>query len=199
MHPWVLIAGACSLACAAMALPAQTPSPAAERALRYVRAHASALGVTPDDLSDITVTGETASPHTGVTHVYVRQRFNGIEIAGADVTVHIAPNGTMTHQAGSLISNVASAANRPRPALSRSDAIARAAKEAGVALSRTDLKKRSAKQVYHPVAPDRLRLGWQVDIEIPDGSHHWAITVDAESGAILDKFDRVVSDDPRCS
>jgi hypothetical protein len=48
--------------------------------------------------------------------------------------------------------------------------------------------------VYHPVARDRLRLAWQVEIETPDGDHHWVVTVDAVSGALLDKFDRIVSD-----
>jgi extracellular elastinolytic metalloproteinase len=188
-----LTAGVCALACAATSTPFQSQSTAATRALEYVRAQASSLGVTPADLSDLIVTSETVSPHTRVTHVYVRQRVRGIEIVGADVTVTIAPNGSSTHQAGSLVANVAAAANRPASTLTRSEATTRAAAHVNVVLPEVKRKTRPAKLVYHPVAPGKLRLGWQIEIDTPDGDHEWVITVDAESGALLDKFDRIVS------
>jgi Zn-dependent metalloprotease len=188
-----LMVGSCTLACAASA-PSQAQSTAASRALEYVRAQASALGVAPADLADLVVTSETVSPQTRVTHVYVRQRFRGIEIVGGDVTVAIAPDGKITHQAGSIVTNVAAAANRPRSTLTEPKAVTRAASHVNVALRDVERKTRPAKLVYHPVAPDRLRLAWQVEIETPDGDHHWVVTVDAVSGALLDKFDRIVSD-----
>jgi extracellular elastinolytic metalloproteinase len=189
--PLPLLLFVCTLACASTAFQPQTAT--ASRALAYLRAQASALGVTPEDLSDLVVTSETPSQHTGVTHVYVRQRFRGIEIVGADVTVNVAPDGSMTHQAGALVSRVAAAANRSRPAISRQDAITRAAKHVDTALTDTDRNARPAKLVYHPVAAAKLRLAWQVDIETADEEHQWVVTIDAASGAVLDKFDRVVS------
>jgi Zn-dependent metalloprotease len=189
-----LMIGICTLACAASA-PSQTQSDAASRALAYVRAQASALGVAPADLADLVVTSETVSPRTRVIHVYVRQRFRGIEIVGGDITVAIAPDGTITHQAGSIVANVAAAANRPRSTLGKPEAVARAASHVNVAPPDVERKTRPAMLMYHPVARDRLRLAWQVEIETLDGDHHWVVTVDAVSGALLDKFDRIASNE----
>jgi extracellular elastinolytic metalloproteinase len=182
-----------TLACASASTLSQPPTPTSTRALEHVRAQATVLGVSPTDLADLIVTSETTSPHTGVTHVYVRQRFRTIEIVGADITVTIGRNGSITHQAGSLVPRVATVANRPRSTLPREDAATRAAKHVNVTLADAERKTRPAKIVYHPVAANDLRLAWQIDIETKDGEHQWVVTVDAVSGALLDKFDRVVS------
>jgi Zn-dependent metalloprotease len=184
----------CTLACAAASPPFQAQTATSARALAYVREHAATIGVTPADLSDLIVTSETPSQQSGVTHVYVRQRFRGVEIVGADVTVSLAQDGSITHQAGALVRDVRGAANRTRPGLSRQDAVVRAAKYVDTPLTADAAKARPAKLVYHPVGPGQLRLGWQVDIETADGEHQWVLTIDADSGALLDKFDRVVSD-----
>jgi Zn-dependent metalloprotease len=184
----------CTLACAATSPSLQAQTATATRALAYLREHATSIGVTPADLSDLIVTSETPSQQSGVTHVYVRQRFRGVEIVGADVTVSVARDGSITHQAGALVRDVRGAANRTRPVLSRHDAVVRAAKHVDTPLTADAARARPAKLVYHPVAAGQLRLGWQVDIETPDGDHQWVLTIDADSGALLDKFDRVVSD-----
>jgi extracellular elastinolytic metalloproteinase len=174
-------------------MPVDAQTPASARALAHLRAHAPSLGVAPADLADLVVTNEAVSRQTGVTHVYVRQRFRAVEIIGADVTVSIAPDGTITHQAGSLVANLAAAANRPRSTLQKQDAVGRAARHAGLTLPEDERNVRPARRVYHPVAAGKLRLAWQVEIETPDGEHLWVITIDAVSGALLDKFDRIVS------
>jgi Zn-dependent metalloprotease len=182
-----------TIACASASTPSQPQTTTSIRALTYVRAQAAALGLSPADLSDLIVTSETVSPQTGVTHVYVRQRFRAIEIVGADVTVSIARDGSITHQAGALVAHVAAAANRPSSTLARHDATTRAAKHVNVTLTDTKPNAPPAKLVYHPVAAGKLRLAWQIEIETQDGEHQWVITIDAVSGALLDKFDRVVS------
>jgi hypothetical protein len=47
--------------------------------------------------------------------------------------------------------------------------------------------------VYQKTDADGVRLAWLVEIDRPDGSHWWVVAVDAETGAILDTADRVVS------
>jgi Zn-dependent metalloprotease len=187
--------GVCTFACATASISHQAQSVASSRALAYVRAQAPSLGVAAADLADLVVTSETVSPQSGVTHVYVRQRFRGIAIVGADITVTIPRDGRITHQAGALVPNVAAAANRPRTTLSRRDAVARAATHVDVELPPAARAKPPAMLVYHPIDLTNLRLGWQVELETPDGEHHWVVTVDAVSGALLDKFDRIASNE----
>jgi Fungalysin/Thermolysin Propeptide Motif len=62
---------------------AAAPRDPVEVALDYVRGSAAAFGLTADDVADVAVASSLASAHNGVTHVYVSQRFKGIEVHGA--------------------------------------------------------------------------------------------------------------------
>ena len=183
----------CAATCARTAVPLTADTPAGARALKYLRDRAASLGLTAADVADVMVTSETVSSHSGVTHVYLRQRYRGIEITGADITVNLARDGTMSHT-GLFVPNVAGAVRAQRARLRARQAVERAAGYVDVVLPAGESGTRPAKRVYHRIAPDRLRLAWQVEIETPDSRHHWVVTVDAETGALLEKFDRIVSD-----
>ena len=62
-------------------------------ALAYLRAHPGKYGITGSDLRDIVVTDRYKDAHNGVTHIYLRQRFKGIEIVGSDVNVSVTRDG----------------------------------------------------------------------------------------------------------
>jgi Zn-dependent metalloprotease len=180
-----------------MAAPAQPSTEAGARAVAYVRAHAADLGATAADLEDVVVSSETVSASSGVTHVYLRQRYRGTEINTADVTVNIARDGRVLNAVGTFFRNLAASVNRPGKTLDAGEAVARAATYVDVTLAAGERRKIPAKLVYHPVTPGTLRLAWQVEIETPDAQHGWVLTVDAVSGALLHKYDRVVSDQER--
>src|SRR6185295_4821438 len=52
-----------------------------------------------------------------------------------------------------------------------------------------------AKLVYQPVGPGVVRLAWQVEINETGGDHWWNMTVDAETGSVLEQHDYVVHDE----
>ena len=181
-------------------------------ALAYLREHRLALGLAPADLDDVIVTGEEISEHTGVAHIRLRQRYRGIEVSGADINVNVAKDGRILGSGGRFISSVAAAVNRPAPTIGPIRAaeaaarhlnlritkpIAAAGAEKGPArevtltdggISATPIP---AKLVFHPSASNRLRLAWRLEIEQPDGEHWWVVSIDAESGELLDKHDLV--------
>src|SRR5262249_33985027 len=49
-------------------------------ALNYVRANASSFGVTADDIGTPIVTSQYTDADSGMTHIYLRQQVNGLEI-----------------------------------------------------------------------------------------------------------------------
>src|SRR4051794_3755968 len=53
-------------------------------ALAYIRSRSADLGLTVDDLTDVVVTDRYVSRHNGVTHIYLRQRLDGIEVFDAN-------------------------------------------------------------------------------------------------------------------
>jgi len=164
-----------------------------DRALAYLREQSKALGVHPADLDDLIVTSQATSESSGATHVYVRQRYRGIDIAGAEITVNFARDGTVVNHAGQFFARLDRVANRPTSTLTAAQATVAAAKHAGVTLSRSERAAAPTTRVYHPVSARELRLAWQVEVKTRDEQHWWVITVDAVSGAILGKTDRVVS------
>lgn len=193
------------------ARPLTTPAAgrAVDRAKHFVRDEAPRLGLSAPQVDDLLVTGESKSAHTGVSHVFLRQRLDGLEVVGADANLSVGADGAVLTFGHSLFPDVASTANRRAPALGAAEAVTAAAAsvdltleglaiadarggaeqetvltEAGVASSPI-----TAKLVFQPVGPRELRLAWQVDIEEASRPHLWRITVDAETGEVLNQED----------
>ncbi len=186
-----------------------------EIALSYVRQNGRRLGLTGADLVDLMVTDEYLSAHNGVTHIYIRQRLRGIEVAGADLNINIAPNGSIINMGHQFVSNLAAAANSQAPSRTAAQSVDSAARHLGLGTVRNlqvlesrggpahavrfnsggiSLEDIPAKLVYQPVGPNAVRLAWQLDIAELDGSHWWSLVVDAESGAVLAQHDYVDHD-----
>ena len=189
-------------------------TPAAQVALRYIAENREALGLRQADIEDVIVTDAYTSEHTGVSHVYLRQRFQGIEVYGGNINVNVARDGAVLSHGSDFVSNLASAVNRATPVLDPVSA-ARAAASAvyltptaplqiieqrggvsretvlsggGISLSPIPVKL-----VYQPVA-GAVRLAWNVEIEEVSQLHWWSLRVDAETGALLSKDDFVDHD-----
>ena len=55
----------------------------------YVAQHRRELGLKPADIADLAVTDTYRSVASGVTHVYLRQRYAGIDVLGAGMTANV--------------------------------------------------------------------------------------------------------------
>jgi extracellular elastinolytic metalloproteinase len=183
-------------------------------ALEYVRAHASELGVTPADVEDVAVTSESKSKQSGASHVYLQQRYRGIPVWGADLTVNIARDGRVVGAEGHFVSRLAAAAAAAPagPTLTAAEAFAAAATHLDLQLTAPVRVMRPAhgatqetllsdggiaakpvpvELVFYPTPAAAVRLAWIVEIEERSAQHWWVALVDAGTGALLHKFDRV--------
>lgn len=188
---------------------------AAELAVGYVREYGKEAELTAPDVTDVVVTGETRSDHTGITHVFLRQRIDGIEVYGADTNVNIGANGSILSFGSSFVPDAKAGVNRSAPILTAIDAANAAARSVGLEVTEplatiemrpgvdqeTVLSEGGiaaspivAKLVYQPVSPEELRLAWQIDLEETSGQHLWRMTVDAENGEVLNREDYVTHD-----
>lgn len=175
-------------------------------ALDYIRFSAPSFGLTAADVADLIVTDRYVSEHTGVTHIYLRQRYEGIEVVGANININIMPDGSILSMHQSLVPNLAAAVNGKQPALDPVEATASAAEDRGldepqdlevieeiggvqqeVVLSDggISLDPIPAKLVYAIVGPGHVRLSWQVDIYETDAQNYWNLQVDAITGEVL--------------
>lgn len=184
-------------------------------AAQYLRTHGKEVDLAEADVADLLVTSESASAHNGITHVYLRQRIDGIEIFGADSNFNIRADGAILSFGTSFLPDAAKSANRSVPEIGAVAAANAAAANAGLQpsepLQATEVKVGPeqetvltgggiasgpivAKLVYQPVDAGELRLAWQIDLEEQSGQHLWRMTVDAETGEVLHKEDYVDHD-----
>src|SRR5262249_59294573 len=72
-------------------------------ALGYLQSHATDFGLTADDLSNPVVTDQYTDDDTGITHIYLRQRVNGLEVQYADIDVNLTAAGEVIDAGGGFV------------------------------------------------------------------------------------------------
>ena len=214
-----LVALAGLLAAPAGAQTLAASDPRVETARAHVAGGALARGLAGADVADLAVTDAYADAAAGIAHVYLRQRLGGVPVPEGSVTVGVGRDGAVFHTAGTLVPGLAATRAR-QAALTAEAAAARVAALAGlgaasfaVAEAGAGPERRTvltdggvarapvtARLVYRRApGPDgvpagALRLAWEVTLYQRDAQHWWILTVDAATGAELDRRDLVAHD-----
>ena len=79
----------------------------AQIVINHVRGHAKGLGLRAADVADIAVTNSYTDAHNGVTHVYLRQRYNGIEVYDGNANANVARDGSIISLHSSFVRDLA--------------------------------------------------------------------------------------------
>lgn len=158
------------------------------------------------DVSDIEITNTYTSEHNKVTHIYFRQKVNGIPVFNSISSVHFTSDGQPVQVNCDFIANAQQIANTANPILDISAALVSAGQHIQMNLAPV-LGKASSfgkqtsavindvsvsqepikiKQVYF-YDGSRLRLSWNVEVFDQEKNDWWEIRVDAQDGNILDK------------
>lgn len=226
VHPFLVtaVAGALGLGFAPMTPSLQPATPAADStaddaaaaaALDAVRRDPAAYGTTAADVADLLVTDVVPGTAAGVVHVYLRQRLEGLEVNGADLSLTLR-DGEVAHAGTRFRTGLADDASG-RVVLSASDAVAAAARAVDLTPTTPAVPVSSeggldratiltpAGIASEPIAArlvraedpttGDLRVAWNVEFEQADHAHWWILTIDAETGAELDRADLVVHHD----
>jgi extracellular elastinolytic metalloproteinase len=174
-------------------------------ALNYLKENAKNWQLSKTDIAEAAVQQVYSTDHNGVTHVWLIQRRDGIEVFNGLVNVNILPSGEVVFAGNRFVSNLTT--NSAQPTISAGDAIAAIATHLGMtapknlqpiaspnkmqftfAPSGIAYQDMHAKLRYQPIGNDgTARLAWDVDMDAVNGNDFWNIRVDALTGAILDK------------
>ena len=98
------------------------------RALSALTAQATRQGLSEQDLLNPVVTSQHTDASTGLTHIYLRQRHQGIEVYGAVANATVAANGKLVALRHSFLPNVAAQARTSSPTLTPAQGVAAAAR-----------------------------------------------------------------------
>jgi hypothetical protein len=176
---------------------------------------AQLLGLSTGDIDDFVVTDSHTSKHNGVTHIYLRQRIYGIEVANGTMALSLDRGGKVLSRGNRLVNNLLARARPPQPVLARPAAILATAAELGLpsdipleilediggvaqeaifdapGISLDTIPVRLA---YYKTDDGTVRLSWEMVIHQPDQKHWWQLWTDAETGKILAKADWIAHD-----
>ena len=161
------------------------------------------------------ITDVSTSAISGVKHIYYKQTINGIQVKGTESGVHIGADGNVLTQNNKFINNandrIASGSNA---SLSAVQAVQSAANKLGYSItealsvidadrdgnSKTIISKGGislseipAELVYQQNESGELVLTWDLSIQEISGKNWWSVRIDANSGAIVDQNNWVVS------
>ena len=168
------------------------------------------LALTQKDISDWIITDQYTGEHSGITHTYLRQRHQGIEVHNAVANFNIK-DGKVLSMGDRLLRNMAANANTTTPAITPTQAIQKAAEQLNLTIteqpkalepismlhfvfSNAGISKENipVKLMYQPDSEGKLFLVWDLTIYQNDGQHWWSLRLDAQSGQIIDKVDWIL-------
>ncbi|MCB0630501.1 MAG: M36 family metallopeptidase, partial [Lewinella sp.] len=184
-----------------------------DKARQMVETKRTEFDLTINDLNDFVITDQYTDKHNNVTHVYLQQRYKGIEIEGAVMSLHFKNETEILHVADGFEKRISGRIRTGRSHLSAIDAVAKASATLGLknnkplellrqastesresVIRKNSISQRDipAKLVYQPSRNGNLDLVWKVEIYTTDGQHYWQMKVDATDGKILEKHDLVL-------
>ena len=173
-------------------------------ALAFLRSHAAAYGLEADDLRDIIVTDRYTSQHNGVTHLYLRQRINGIAVAGGDINANVMPDGRILSLGSRFLPRLAARVNASAAKIAPADAVRSAAAALGLSVAGKLVQSAGAapgsyvvgganfaqndvpvRPIYVPRPDGQVRLAWDMEIQPAGSADYWHMSADALTGQVL--------------
>jgi subtilase family serine protease len=184
------------------------PQSASSSELRsLLQQSADRLGLDGDDLASITLVRDYTSASTGLRHVTYVQTFDGLPVFGASISIHIAADGTVVRVTSSAargtdrtsVSNVTAEAAATAAATDIDPSSGFAAfrvgggSRAGVLRFARGAFKRDVEAALEWFAMDGVaRLAWHVQIEPQGLPQFYDVVIDAASGELLLRRNRVL-------
>ena len=168
-------------------------------------------GFSAEDFQQYRLADEVFSQKSGLTHWYIQQQYNGIDIHNA--VLNATFDGQELKLRGNrMIPRLANRIKQTAPTLGMSDALSHALEALDIenkTISSIDWKPSlpgnkwmanlpeiSAEPIVatlkYLLVEDVVALTWEISILTQDGHHWWALRLDATTGALLDRNDWVI-------
>lgn len=178
-----------------------------DQALRFIEGQSSAWNLKSSDISELSVSDIYTSDHNGVTHIYFQQNYHSIPIYNAVTSVHIAPTGMIYDSPSRFYGDLSKKINTSTARIAPHQALEsivrdlklenaiiatnskRIASNEKMNIAKTNFTKQdiAVKLVYQEDADGKLKLAYDLTLDMSMNSDHWSIRVDASTGVILNK------------
>ena len=175
------------------------------QALQHIRSNHSSFELTANDVRELRVTDSYRTAHLDVTHVYLIQQYNGVDVDETAFSVHIK-DGDVVRTTNGLIPELQQYMQASSANLDAENAVSKALSHLDVqvrgALVRNNASERkgtvfhagahaaqdiTANPIYTRNADGQYELTWSVVAE-PFGQDIWDVRVSAETGEVIKKL-----------
>lgn len=163
-------------------------------------------GLTESDVAQLVITDQYTSKHNGVTHVYFRQQYNGIEVFNGVGSAHFK-NGEAVAVNQRFVANIATKVEAAKPAISVNTAVQQTASfmqvKAPTTLSKSALELTNNRteildatisskpvkvQLYYFITDDnKVKLVYNTNWLDDKSGNWWNVRVDALTGNVVDQ------------
>ncbi len=167
---------------------------------------AQEFNLSSSDIQDIIITDQYTDQHIGVTHIYLRQVVNGIEIFNANSSMHINKAGNLISIQNAFVPDALSKINTMVPSIGVSAALTSAGNEVEMNLQPV-LNKGDVPMQHNQVAfmdanvspepvkaklfyvntEEGLKLSYNVEVYNKTTNDWWNVRVNALNGEVLEK------------
>ncbi|MGR8999335.1 MAG: M36 family metallopeptidase [Gammaproteobacteria bacterium] len=184
----------------------------------FLASSAAMLDMSSKDISSLEVTDRVYSKLSGATHLFMRQKHEGLPVYNGQMQVNLDREQRILSVNNSAMTDMAASANTAKPKIDLSTAVGKAATHLGISLftppktlntasgvqqitsvdpGGISLEPIQGKLMWLPIRKGMMRLIWNFQIHTLDQQHVYDFTVDAESGKVWTRFDWVASDQYR--
>jgi len=167
-------------------------------------------GYQNSDISNWVIQSDASSRASGMWHYYLVQTYNGVEVRNALANLSVKDNDANVNYI-QFVKNISLKANSNTPSISALDAVSKALDHINI-IPTEDIKQLGSKTnefvfsragvtqsdikvrlVYEKTNDDKLKLAWNVNLDLNSGKHWWNIRIDATTGAYINKNDWVTT------
>ncbi len=190
--------------------PGQSDAEATAR--RFLKNNSDLYRLSDSEVDRLVVTRRYRTERSRVTHLFLQQRVNEVEVFQGEYAIHIDRDGAVVAASGELAPDASKSINLSRPRLSAVQSLGKAAEYADVEIKGSlRLRKKAegvsrrqlfsneeggaffgrdveTRLIYFPLSSGQLRLAWEFILwkrETPDA---YLIIVDAERGSLLYRY-----------
>ncbi|MEL6636447.1 MAG: M36 family metallopeptidase [Bacteroidota bacterium] len=174
----------------------------------YLQTHFYDFQLSSNDIHDWVITDQYTSSLSGITHVYLRQRYEGIEIQDALLHLHFDNGGKVLHSGSSFIGNIAKVLTPQRPRIDAPTAVQAAAHALDYHPQRRALQTKTSlgnaqqsivqldefsqtdipvKLMYQRDEAGNFHLVWDMAVQEQKNGFWWGLQVDAQTGELIGK------------
>ena len=169
------------------------------------------IDVKSADIKDLYVEKQFFDKKTGINHVYVGQRFQGVKVKDAISSLALR-EGVVVYFANAFIFDLATKSNTATPSVTPQQAIDKVLThfKLGTLSNKKAIFSNSNEYIFEKGAvsqndipvnlrftsvDDKLILSWTVEVYTVDSQHLWNVTVNATTGEIIEIKDFVLKCD----